>query len=419
MKDTHGRRKGFILTAFLVSLIAWTLYKPLPEDFTEKFLDKFTMHLIEPALRVTYYWPADKLCPNAACRLTWTRLVLNSLARTIDPRILFDSHPDLKLATEFFDNIEVRTYIPKFNRTTDGAVFFVHGGGFVLGNTAIYEGLMRRMAKMLGSVVISVNYRLAPETIYPGGLEDVERALIDFIDNSRDYGVDPDKIVIMGDSAGGNLIAATAQRLRAKPEYRLAGQVLLYPLLQFHNLQTQSFLHFHRDLNGYALVDPTSLAYYYMWYAGIDVSKNPELAHSAITNGHLSDRVQRETSDIFDFSSLPKQLDHKIKKKMPMKANREAMLLMEEHLLDPSFAPLVQRNLTNLPTTLIVTCQFDILRDEGVLYHQRLVAAGISSKWIHYEKGFHAMLNFHNELYLAQESLKEIVDWTLETIKQV
>lgn len=104
---------------------------------------------------------------------------------------------------------------------------------------------------------------------------------------------------------------------------------------------------------------------------------------------------------------------------------------MESRLLDPSFAPLVQRNLSGIPSTLVVTCQFDILRDEGtvlfpksrehfnpgVLYAQRLRQAKVPTTWKHYEYGFHAMLNFHNELYIAQESLKDIVEWTLKTIK--
>ncbi|CAJ0573937.1 unnamed protein product, partial [Mesorhabditis spiculigera] len=239
---------------------------------------------------------------------------------------------------------------------------------------------MRRMTKMLGSVVVSVNYRLAPETVYPGGLEDVEKALVHFLDNAEKYGVDPERVVIMGDSAGGNLIAATAQRMRKRPEYRIAGQVLLYPLLQFHNLQTQSYRRYHRDLKGYALVDPISLCYYYMWYAGIDISVTPELALAAVSNGHISDRVRNTTLEELDFSELPKKPNHKIRNVLEVERNFEAMALIEERLLDPSFVPLVQKNLTGLPETLMVTCEFDILRDEGILYHQRLLKAVSNSR---------------------------------------
>jgi acetyl esterase/lipase len=268
------------------------------------------------------------------------------------------------------------------------------------------------MTKMLNTLVISVDYRLAPEVKYPGGLEDVERALNHLVNNAATFGVNPKKIVLMGDSAGGNLVAAVTQRLRSKNDIQLAGQVLLYPLLQFHNLQTESFRHYHRDLSGLALVDPFSLAFYYMWYAGVDVNEHPELALAAVTNGHVSPHVYETVGDLINFTSIPTSLRHEnLPSLWDVKENSKAMKLMEERLLDPSFAPLVERNLTGLPPSFVMTCQYDILRDEGVLYAQRMREAGVTVEWKHYENGFHAMLNFHNELYIAQESLTDVVNW--------
>jgi acetyl esterase/lipase len=180
------------------------------------------MHVVEPALRITYYWPAEYLCPNAHCRLALTRTVLNTLSQVIDPRNLIDWHPGLHLKTDYFDGVKVRLYRPTSNVTSDAAVMFIHGGGFVMGNTEIYEGLMRRMTKMLNTLVISVDYRLAPEVKYPGGLEDVERALNHLVNNAATFGVNPKKIVLMGDSAGGNLVAAVTQRLRSKKRYSIS-----------------------------------------------------------------------------------------------------------------------------------------------------------------------------------------------------
>lgn len=409
-KSTRPSAAVFAVT-LLLGFLSF-VHRPLPVGFTDCLSDRFAMHLIEPALRLTYYWPANYLCSNARCRLTWTRSVLDTLSRVIDPRNLLDYDSELQISTEDFAGVKVRLYLPKGNRSSDGAVYFVHGGGFVMGNTEIYEGLMRRMGKMLRMPIVSVDYRLAPETQYPGGLHDVERALIHFFERSREFDVDPTKIVAMGDSAGGNLVAAVAQRLRKNKEFRLAGQVLLYPLLQFHNLQSDSFRHFHRDMVGYALVDPVSLAYYYMWYAGIDVNHRPALAEAAVSNGHVSARVRNLTGAYTDLHNLPTRLRHK---NLPTVAavveNEEAQMLMEERLLDPSFSPLIQHDLTGLPPSFVMTCQYDILRDEGVLYAKRMYEAGTVVEWKHYDNGFHAMLNFHNELYIAQEALRDIATW--------
>ncbi|CAJ0936454.1 unnamed protein product, partial [Mesorhabditis belari] len=394
----------FIITSFV--------HRPLPKGFTDGVMDRFSMHLIEPILRITYYWPAEYLCPNAGCRLTLTRAVLSTLSKVIDPRNLFDRHPTMQLSTEYFDGVRVRVYQPKGNKTSDGAVVFIHGGGFVMGSTEIYEGLMRRMTKMLNMMVVSIDYRLAPEATYPGGLHDVERALTYLINNAAVFGLDPTKIVLMGDSAGGNLVAAVTQRMRTVKGVDLAGQVLLYPLLQFHNLQTESFRHYYRDFMGFALVDPYSLAFYYMWYAGIDVNKHPELALSAISNGHVSPKVHDAVDDLLDFTSIPSSLQHdNLPAILEPKENSKAIKLLEQRLMDPSFAPLIQRNLTDLPPSFVMTCQFDILRDEGVLYAKRMREAGVPVEWKHYDHGFHAMLNFHNELFIAQEALSDIVSW--------
>lgn len=415
--------KKIVFTVLIACLMGVAIYRPLPPGMTIHLADRVVMHIIEPFLRIVYYYPADKLCSDLECRLSWTRNVLNCIAQMFDPIVMVNMDMTLDLSTEYFNGVMVRMYLPRGNRSSDGAVFFVHGGGFVLGNTAIYEGLMRRMTKMMNMAVVSVEYRLAPEAIYPGGLEDCEAALEYFMNSAEKYGIDPYKIVAMGDSAGGNLVASLTQRRhvrKAKPP--LAGQVLLYPLLQFSDLQSESFRYYHKEMKGMAVIDPMSLAYYYMWYAGIDVASNPDLALAALTNGHVSKAAREKIDEIIDYSMLPEKFRSN-KTVLPPRAkvqqHHEAMSVMEERLLDPSFAPLMRKDLSGLPKAMVVTCEYDILRDEGILYAHRLKAATVDTEWKHFEHGFHAMLNFHNELIIARESLQDIVDWTMNTVNHI
>uniref|UniRef100_A0A452S2M0 Alpha/beta hydrolase fold-3 domain-containing protein n=1 Tax=Ursus americanus TaxID=9643 RepID=A0A452S2M0_URSAM len=118
-----------------------------------------------------------------------------------------------------FNNIPVRIYVPKRKpeRLRRG-LFYVHGGGWRLGSAALfsYDFLSRRTADRLDAVVISANYRIAPKYHFPNHFEDVYNSLKWFLhQNVLDkYGVDPERIGISGDSAGGNLVAAVTQQVR-------------------------------------------------------------------------------------------------------------------------------------------------------------------------------------------------------------
>ncbi|GMT32007.1 hypothetical protein PFISCL1PPCAC_23304 [Pristionchus fissidentatus] len=411
-----------VRVGLLVALVAFSLYRPLPEKMTKSTIDKVAMHIIEPVLRLSYYYPS-RICPNAYCMMYWTRGTLNTLSKLIGP--LFDYDANLLMETTHWDGVKVRVYHPRNNATTesDGAIIFIHGGGFVLGNTEMYESVTRTMAKMMDTrLFVSIDYRLAPETIFPGGLEDCEKVLEYVIDNGPSmYGVDPRKIVVMGDSAGGNLVAAITQRRReSKALPKILGQVLLYPLLQMSDLQTYSYRYFRREMDGLAVVDPLSVAYYYLWYAGVDVNAHPEFALAATTNGHVDAEARKMREESMDYSMLPLSfLDdaNGTDLPQPVQPNKELMAHMSPFLTNPDFAPLMRRDLSNLPPALMVTCEFDVLRDEGALYAHRLKEAGVRTQWTHYEHGFHAMLNFHNELEIAREALDDIKEWTMALMR--
>jgi triacylglycerol lipase len=125
----------------------------------------------------------------------------------------------------------VRIYTPRVGGGLRPCIFHMHGGGFVVGSAAMMDPSHRALALNLNCVIVSVDYRLAPETPFPGGIEDCYAALAWLFWEAPKLGVDPGRIGVMGESAGGGLAAALALLARDRREYSLAFQHLLYPML--------------------------------------------------------------------------------------------------------------------------------------------------------------------------------------------
>jgi acetyl esterase len=140
-----------------------------------------------------------------------------------------------------------RIYRPEAARgaSTPGLVWF-HGGGFVIGSIESHDGICRRLAKEAGVVVVSVDYRLAPEHPFPAAVHDAVAATRWVVDNAASLELDPRAVAVGGDSAGGNLAAVTAQTLRTGP-HRPAFQLLIYPATDFTRGHP-SHTHFNRGL---------------------------------------------------------------------------------------------------------------------------------------------------------------------------
>jgi acetyl esterase len=124
-------------------------------------------------------------------------------------------------------DVPIRIY--RHAEAPTGLVVYFHGGGFVIGSIDIMDGVAREIAQQSGAAVVSVGYRLAPEHPFPAGLDDCEAVTRWALDHAADFGVSPELVAVAGESAGGNLSAAVALRLRDAGDASLAGQVLLYP----------------------------------------------------------------------------------------------------------------------------------------------------------------------------------------------
>jgi acetyl esterase len=207
--------------------------------------------------------------------------------------------------------LRVRLYSPSKADLLPGLIYF-HGGGLVAGSLETHDCIGRALCNSGGVRVVSVDYRLAPEHRFPAALQDAKAALRHISGHAADFGIDPKRLGICGDSAGATLAAATCQWAVQAGAPRLTLQLLLCPILD---------------------------------YSQITASKR-ELA-----SGYLVDQAT---------------LDHDLKYYLP--AGTEPS--------NPLVSPLLATNLSGMPRTLIHTAEFDPLRDEGRNYFERLTQAG-------------------------------------------
>lgn len=127
--------------------------------------------------------------------------------------------------------VEITIYRPERAGSLRPCILHIHGGGYIVGEAADLEHLHRPWVEELGCVVVSVDYRLAPETIFPGAVEDCHAALVWVAANAGPLGIDRGRIGVLGESAGGGLAAALALLARDRAEVSLAFQHLIYPML--------------------------------------------------------------------------------------------------------------------------------------------------------------------------------------------
>ena len=137
---------------------------------------------------------------------------------------------------ELSPDVPVLVYHPR--EPSGAALLHVHGGGYVIGSAAMGDVANRAIADELGAVVVSVDYRLAPETPHPGPVEDCYAALVWLHDNAEDLGVDPARIGVKGESAGGGLAAALCLLARDRGGPGLAFAHLIYPMLDDRTVTT-------------------------------------------------------------------------------------------------------------------------------------------------------------------------------------
>jgi acetyl esterase/lipase len=245
--------------------------------------------------------------------------------------------------------VRVRRYRPADADGPLPAMVYIHGGGFVAGSLDLYDADARRIAAEVGAVVFSVDYRLAPEHPFPSGLEDCYAALAWVAENAKELGVDPERIAVGGESAGGGLTAGVALLARDRGGPRVCLQFLGIPELD-DRMETGSM----RSL-------------------GVDTPI------TTIANGEIS-------WDSYLGAGV-----------------------RGTDAVSPYAAPARAIDLAGLPPAFVTAYEFDALRDEGIAYAQRLMAAGVSTELHVYPGAFHAC-TWLSHAEICQKILADLVD---------
>ncbi|XP_053454826.1 LOW QUALITY PROTEIN: arylacetamide deacetylase-like 2 [Nycticebus coucang] len=252
-----------------------------------------------------------------------------------------------------------------------------------------FDFLNRWTANKLDAVVVSVDYRLAPQHHFPAAFEDAIGVVRFFLQDKilTKYGVDPTRICISGDSAGGSLAAAVTQQIQNDPEikHKIKMQALLYPSLQLIDAYLPSH---QRDEYDIILTRDVAIK-----FASLYFTKDEVLLQAMRRNQYMP----LESRHLFKFANWSVLLPEKYRKghvyTEPVLGRLGYSL---PALMDERASPLLVNDswLQNLPLTYVLTCQYDILRDDGLMFVSRLQNVGVQVAHDHIENGVHAALSF-------------------------
>ncbi|MGE0624527.1 MAG: alpha/beta hydrolase [Pseudomonadales bacterium] len=247
------------------------------------------------------------------------------LMRPLNDALAVGSVEDRTIATTAGD-LPVRIYRPEGKGPFPIVVNF-HGGGWVIGDLDTADAICRGVCRAAGSIVISVDYRLAPEHTYPAAVDDAYAATCWAAEHADELG-GSGRLAVMGESAGGNLAAVVAQKARDEDGPKIDFQLLAYPVVD-HDLSRTSYV---ENGVGY-LLETETMTWFWDTYC-------PDPARRA----------------------------------------------------EPAASPIKAESLTGLPPTLVLTAEFDPLRDEGLAYAEALAAAGTAAEAICFEGLVHDFL---------------------------
>lgn len=254
-------------------------------------------------------------------------------------------------------NIEAKMYQP-LDKGPHPIILYYHGGAFMEGYGSIktHDNIVRSLAARTNSIVIAVGYRVAPAHPFPTAIEDSYDALVWASTHAAELGGDADNIALVGDSAGGNLATVVSLMARDRKGPAIKAQALLYPLTTFQDIEFDSRMKYD---SGYYL---------------------------------LSRHVMMRARDTY----TPDQSTWQLAYTSPLEAD----------------------HLYKLPPALVITAEFDPLRDEGEAYARRLAEHGVPVKSIRYNGVMHGFISFYEVMYRGNHGLAQTAQFLRSSFEE-
>lgn len=315
--------------------------KPRLDAKTKKFINTLKMQNSAPIYTLSYE-DARKVLLSAQSN--------PKISKDLDCEI-----KDMVFEVGLTKDIEVRFYKPLKNNRKLPLVVYYHGGGWVMGDKKTHERLVREICVKSEVCVLFVNYSPSPEAQYPIPTEQAYAALEYVITNHIIYGIDPNKVIVCGDSVGGNMSAVVTLIAKQRGGPKINHQILIYPVTDA-KMNSQSY----KDFAEGPWLTKKAMEYFFDAYA-------------------------------------------------PNKSDRKDIMISP---LNTSI-----KNLANLPSALVITAENDVLRDEGEAYAQKLMDAGVDVVSVRYNGTIHDFMML--EALANTNPAVAAVDLVINTIRKV
>ena len=258
-----------------------------------------------------------------------------------------------------------RYYLRHRAKSSRSCLIYIHGGGWVAGSTYTVENPCKLIAELADAVVFNIDYSLAPEAKYPAAVEELWTALKHIYDNAEAYGIDPQRIMVAGDSAGGNLTAVLALRDRDERTHMIARQFMLYP----------------------AVILGKTVPEGYIWSeSAYDISSQErERVLPALGLGRHKDGEAQDGMLQFYVSD-------------------------PEMAKEPYVSPALAGSFKGLAPAIIATAEYDGLRIQGEYYGHQLAQAGVPVRVLRYTGCFHAFFDRLGYVPQSEDVCREIAE---------
>uniref|UniRef100_A0A670JWR5 Alpha/beta hydrolase fold-3 domain-containing protein n=1 Tax=Podarcis muralis TaxID=64176 RepID=A0A670JWR5_PODMU len=302
------------------------------------------------------------------------------------------SNADLKLKDPkmitrdlVFDGVLVRLYWPKTSPAGNRkGIIFLHGGHKKLDQA---KGGPNILFSRWPTKYPNEKFRLAPKHPYPVPVLDCLTAVIHFMKNAKEYGVDPNCIAIVGESSGGTYAAAICQELVTREDLpRVRAQVLIYPFLQGLDFNLPSYQQYH-SVPPLFRKRAVSLGLTYLTGKTMNVD-------GVLKGTHVPPDLREKYQKWINADNIPEEF--KARGYVPLEPAPFSEELYEQvkRGYETMFAPLLAEDdiIRQLPETFLLTCEYDVLRDDGLLYKKRLEDHGVPVTWYHVQDGFHGIM---------------------------